>query len=177
MPAQASWSESWKVSGRVDPPRGFAFAAIHISGIDIGFYCVHLKSNLVRGDVERHQQLNILKRELATKQLMNHVRDLQSRMVPSVKAVVIGGDFNTNRDQPLFVSEKTHDLLTSAGFKNGFPDSMPLTERITHPGKGSYPDSTFDCIFTKGARPVKCRITQSALSDHHPVTCDLEISP
>ena len=56
------------------------------------------------GDVEA--QLNIAKRELASEQLISHVVDVQRRLMPSVKAVVIGGDFNTNRDQALFVSEK-----------------------------------------------------------------------
>jgi hypothetical protein len=31
--------------------------------------------------------------------------------MPTVKAVVIGGDFNTNRDEALFVSERTLDAL------------------------------------------------------------------
>lgn len=174
--AQASWSESWKSTGKVDPPRGFAFSSIRVSGVEIAFYCVHLKSNLVRRDFEQQTQLNILKRERAMAQLMDHVRDLQHRLLPSVAAVVIGGDFNTNKDQPLFVSEKTLDLLSSSGFTNGFAESTPLIRRITHPGKGKYPDATFDYIFAKGLVSMGCRTLQTSVSDHFPVTCDFSVS-
>jgi endonuclease/exonuclease/phosphatase (EEP) superfamily protein YafD len=102
---------------------------------------------------------------------MDHVRELQRRILPSVKAVVIGGDFNTNKDQALFVSEQTLD-----GFASGFPDSTPLLQRITHPGKGAYPDATFDYIFAKGLAPTKCRTLKTSVSDHLPVTCDLKIT-
>jgi endonuclease/exonuclease/phosphatase family metal-dependent hydrolase len=176
-PAQSSWSEPWKpTAGQVDPPRGFAFAAIRVSRADIGFYCVHLKSNLTRGDFERQRQLNILKREQATEQLMDHVRELQRRVLPAVKAVIVGGDFNTNRDQPLFVSERTLDLLASSGFKNAFPDSTPLVQRITHPANEGYPNATFDYIFSKGLQPSGCRILETSLSDHRPVTCSFVTS-
>ncbi len=174
MPAQASWSESWTPSGKADPPRGFAFSSIRLGGSEIAFYCVHLKSNLVRGDSERVTQTNIAKRERATAQLMDHVRGLHS-MLPLVKGIVIGGDLNTNKDQSMFVSEQTLDLLSSSGFKNCFSVSAPLAERITHPGHGKYPDATFDYIFSRGLERSGCRISQTSVSDHFPVTCDLQI--
>lgn len=175
-PAQVSWSEPWKSTGKADPPRGFAFSSIRMSGVDIAFYCVHLKSNLVRGDFERQTQTNIFKRERAMAQLMDHVHELHS-ILPSVKGVVIGGDFNTNRDQSLFVSEQTLDLLSSSGFANGFSASTPLLKRITHAGQGKYPDATFDYIFSKGVQRTGCRISQTSVSDHFPVTCDLQLQP
>jgi endonuclease/exonuclease/phosphatase family metal-dependent hydrolase len=175
-PAQSAWSESWKIKGTVDPPRGFAFAVFRFGEVDVGFYSVHLKSNLVRGNAERQSQLNILKRELASEQLISHVVDVQRRLMPSVKAVVVGGDFNTNRDQPLFLSEKTLDCLSQTGFKSAFSESLPLAQRITHPGKGKYPDATFDYLFLKGLEPVAApKITPVSVSDHRPVTCEIKI--
>ncbi|MGI8957339.1 MAG: endonuclease/exonuclease/phosphatase family protein [Chthoniobacterales bacterium] len=170
-----SWSESWKATGHSDPPRGFAFAAVHLFGKNVGFYCVHLKSNLVKHDANREQQLNILKREIAAAQLMKHVQDLQGRVLPSIKAVVVGGDFNTNGDQSTFVSEKTLDSLSSAGFRTAFPVFPPLEQRITHPGDGQYPDATFDYLFFKGAKPTDYKIVQTGVSDHLPLTCNFMI--
>ena len=176
MPAQASWSESWTPSGKADPPRGFAFSSIRLGGSEIAFYCVHLKSNLVRGDFERVTQTNIAKRERAMAQLMDHVRGLHN-LLPLVKGIVIGGDLNTNKDQSLFVSEQTLDLLSSSGFKNCFSVSTPLADRITHPGHGKYPDATFDYIFSRGVERSGCRISQTSVSDHFPVTCDFQVEP
>ena len=173
-PAQAAWSESWKHKGKVDPPRGFAFAAIRYGEHDVGFYSLHLKSNLVRRNGDLEAQLNIAKRELAVDQLSDHINEVQSRMMPTVRAVIVGGDFNTNKDQPLFVSERTLDVMTSAGFVSVFGDT-PVAQRITHPGGGRYPDATFDYIFLKSAKPLTMpRLTHSSLSDHLSVTCDVE---
>jgi hypothetical protein len=64
--ADAAWSEPWKSRGRIDPPRGYAFAAFCIGKDLVGFYSVHLKSNLIRGgDRFQQTQFNILKREAA----------------------------------------------------------------------------------------------------------------
>jgi endonuclease/exonuclease/phosphatase family metal-dependent hydrolase len=173
--AQAAWSERWVYRGRVDPPRGFAFATIRYGDNDIAFYSVHLKSNLARGTGELEPQLNILKREIATDQLVEHSRKIEQTILPSVKHIVVGGDFNTNTDQPLFVSERTLGTLAGAGFKDVFTGLLPFS-RITHPGSGRYPDATFDYLFFRNlqmASPAK--ISASALSDHRPVTCDFEL--
>jgi endonuclease/exonuclease/phosphatase family metal-dependent hydrolase len=174
IPAQAAWSESWKTNGRVDPPRGFAFAAVRFGDIDIGFYSVHLKSNRTLGNEEVQSQFNILKRELAIEQITVHVKSLQRQLMPTVKAVVIGGDFNTNRDEPLFASEKTLQALTSAGFNSVFSERHPLEDRVTHPASGKYPDATFDYLFLKGIGPVgNPKLVPVSISDHRPVTCDI----
>jgi endonuclease/exonuclease/phosphatase family metal-dependent hydrolase len=132
--AQAAWSERWKLMNRVDPPRGFAFAWFKIGSQDIGFYSVHLKSNLItHGDREAEAAKNIQKREVAITQLLTHIHDVISTTMPTIKGVVIGGDFNTNHDQEMFVAEKTLDSLLDAGYQNGF-ERLPLSERVTHQG-------------------------------------------
>lgn len=140
-PAFAAWSDRWKTFGTVDPPRGYAFAAIRYGTNDVGFYSVHLKSNLTWSDPQRGNQLNILKRELAAEQIMRHVKETRMLLTNQLEAVVIGGDFNTNPDQDLFVSDNTLRLFTEEGFSSGFED-LPLLNRVTHPGKGRYPDAT-----------------------------------
>ena len=100
----------------VDPPRGFAFAWFKIGNENIGVYSLHLKSNLImRGNNEVETAKNIRKREVATQQLLNHLRDTIATAISSITTVIVGGDFNTNKDQPMFASEKTLSTLTDAG--------------------------------------------------------------
>jgi hypothetical protein len=91
--------------------------------------------------------------------------------MPMVKSFVVGGDFNTNLDQPEFAQEKTLPKLTAAGFRNSMEGASPF-QRITHPGSGHYPDATFDYLFGANLVPAKPLITPSKASDHYPVTCD-----
>jgi endonuclease/exonuclease/phosphatase family metal-dependent hydrolase len=174
-PAQAAWSESWKAMDGVDPPRGFAFAWFKIGGTDVGVYAVHLKSNLImKSDKTVEARKNIRKREVAIAQLLNHIRDVIAPKMPMVKSFVVGGDFNTNVDQPDFAQEKTLATLTAAGFRNSVEGS-PLLQRITHPRSGPYPDATFDYLFGSNLIPAKPLITPSKASDHYPVTCDFSL--
>jgi endonuclease/exonuclease/phosphatase family metal-dependent hydrolase len=168
--AQAAWAEPWKSMNGVDPPRGFAFAWFKIGSDDIGVYSVHLKSNLItRGNREAETAKNIQKREVAIAQLLAHVRDVIGTTIPSIKGVVIGGDFNTNHDQAMFAAERTLDSLADAGYRNGF-EGLPLSERVTHPGNHGFPDATFDFEFAKGLTASQPSITRSTASDHWPVT-------
>jgi endonuclease/exonuclease/phosphatase family metal-dependent hydrolase len=129
----------------------------------------------VRRNGDMEAQLNIAKRESATDQLVQHVRDVRASVMPSVSSVVVGGDFNTNKDQPLFISERTLDVIQEAGFTNTYGECL-LPARITHPGSGRYPDATFDYIFLQSARQIGLpRLGRSNMSDHLSVTCDVEL--
>jgi endonuclease/exonuclease/phosphatase family metal-dependent hydrolase len=168
--AQAAWSEPWKSMNGVDPPRGFAFAWFKIGNEDIGVYSVHLKSNLItHGDREAETAKNIRKREVAITQLLTHVRDVIGTKMPTIKGVVIGGDFNTNHDQAMFAVERTLDSLADAGYENGF-ERLSLSQRVTHPGSHGFPDATFDFIFAKNPTGSQPTVTQTNASDHWPVT-------
>src|SRR6266487_3535474 len=119
--AQAAWAEPWKSMNGVDPPRGFAFAWFKVGSEEIGVYSVHLKSNLItHGDREAETAKNIQKREIAIAQLLTHIHDVIGTTMPTIKRVVIGGDFNTNHDQDMFAAERTLDSLTDARYQNGF---------------------------------------------------------
>jgi endonuclease/exonuclease/phosphatase family metal-dependent hydrolase len=168
--AQAAWAEPWKSMNGVDPPRGFAFAWFKIGNEEIGVYSVHLKSNLItHGDREAETAKNIRKREVAIAQLLTHIRDVVGTTIPTIKGIVIGGDFNTNHDQAMFAAERTLDSLVDAGFQSGF-EGLALSERVTHPGTHGFPDATFDFIFSKGLTAPQPSITRTTVSDHWPVT-------
>jgi hypothetical protein len=55
-------------------------------------------------------------------------------------------------------------------------EGASLLQRITHPGKGPYPDATFDYLFGSNLVPAKPQITASKASDHYPVTCDFSVA-
>lgn len=174
IPAQAAWSESWKSMEGIDPPRGFAFAWFKIGNADIGVYSLHLKSNLVtHGNTEIETAQNIRKREVSVQQLLAHIHDVIGTVIPSIKGLVVGSDFNTNHDQAMFAAEKTLDTLTSAAYQSVF-EGIPFEQRITHPGSHGFPDATFDYLFGKNVRMGKATITPTNVSDHLPVTCDVE---
>ncbi len=174
-PAQAAWSEPWKSMDGVDPPRGFAFAWFKFGGSDVGIYSLHLKSNLImKSDKTVEALKNIRKREVSISQVLNHMRDVITPALPLVKSFVVGGDFNTNLDQPDFAAEKTLATLSAAGFRSS-TDGAPRTQRVTHPGNGPYPDATFDYLFGRNLIPARTLITPSKASDHYPVTCDFSL--
>jgi endonuclease/exonuclease/phosphatase family metal-dependent hydrolase len=170
IPATASWAENWNTISISDPPRGFAFASFRVGTNDIGVYGVHLKSNLVRGDVERGRQLNILKRELAAEKVMRHIKESPFNKTNQLEVVVVGGDFNTTLDQNEFASENTLTVFKDNGFESGY-DTIAPKDRVTIPGKGKYPDATFDYLFTLpngvSSKPI---ITPNSVSDHYPVS-------
>jgi endonuclease/exonuclease/phosphatase family metal-dependent hydrolase len=175
IPAQAAWSESWKSMEGIDPPRGFAFAWFKLGNADIGVYSLHLKSNLVTHDnPEIETAQNIRKREVSIQQLLAHIHDVIGPLIPSIKGLIVGGDFNTNHDQSTFAAENTLDNLTSAAYESVF-EGIPFEQRITHPGSHGFPDATFDYFFGKNVKFGKPIITQSNVSDHLPVTCDVMI--
>jgi endonuclease/exonuclease/phosphatase family metal-dependent hydrolase len=173
--AQAGWAESWKSMNGVDPPRGFAFAWFKIGNEDMGVYSVHLKSNLItHGNREAETAKNIRKREVAIVQLLTHVQDVIETTIPTIKGIVIGGDFNTNHDQEMFAAERTLDSLADAGYQNGF-EGLPLSERVTHPGTHGFPDATFDFIFAKSLTASQPTVAHANASDHWPVTRDFRL--
>ena len=174
-PAQAAWAERWKSMEGIDPPRGFVFAWFKIGGSDLGVYSVHLKSNLIiRGNKKEAAAKNIRKREVAAHQLVEHLKSVVATAIPNIRGTIIGGDFNTNQDQSMFLSEKTFAILEAAGFQNSTAQ-LPLLQRVTHPSSGRYPNATFDYLWVKNGNAGAPRILNSPISDHYPLTCDIEI--
>ena len=119
---------------------------------------------------------SIQKRQAATKQLLEHVNTVLPQRIPAIQTVIIGGDFNTNLDQQVFATERTLKTLANAGFIDP-SRNIPLSQRITHPANGGYPDATLDYTFVKNGIPAKPVFTKTDVSDHYPVTCDIELIP
>jgi len=66
------------------------------------------------------------------------------------------------------------DTLGTGAFRSVF-EKLPFEQRITHPGTNGFPDATFDYFFGKNVLMGKPIITQTNVSDHLPVTCDVAI--
>jgi len=111
---------------------------------------------------------------VAIAQLLTHVPDVIGKTMPTIKGVVIGGDFNTNRDQAMFEAEKTLDSLIGAGYQNGF-EELPLDRRVTHPANHGFPDATFDYVFIRDLQASPPTVTQTSASDHWPVTREFHL--
>jgi endonuclease/exonuclease/phosphatase family metal-dependent hydrolase len=156
LPATTNEWHCWNTVGVMDPPRGYAMATFAYSNETVRVFSVHLKSNLTRGNAERENQLNILKRELAVEQLLH--------VIGTNNNVVVGGDFNTDMAKLEFVSEHTLLALRDAGFVSCYnSDNTP----ITCPGRGQHADATFDYLWCRG-RCVWIKTTThcSESSDH-----------
>lgn len=163
--AEAAWSERWKRKSGRKITRGYTFASLRIKGRTVEFYSLHLKSN--RGGTP---ESNMAQREAAIEQLLEHASEMEKIFQGPF---VVGGDFNTNRDQPLFAGERTLGLLEQAGFVDPSA-ALPASERNTHPGRGK--STTFDYLLSRGfKRPGKLQVPQAEVSDHRPVLIELEL--
>ena len=172
--AVGAWAKKWEHTGPVDPPRGFAFAVIPFGDQQAGFYSVHLKSNLTRGDREQEEKLNVAKRETSARLLVEHSAQMR-KDYPGIAGFVIAGDFNTNPDDPKFASEQTLRLLQGERFGNPIL-KLARKNRITWPSDGKYPDATFDYIFAHGLTPVgNPEILGAPILDHRAVTVELRL--
>ena len=175
-PALAAGAAEWMSDVRIQVPGGFVFAVIPFGTEKIGLYSVQLKNNVIRGNYERENQLSILKREWSAEHLLRHASSAQLFRTNRVDSTIIAGNFNTTIDQTRFISEKTLRLLEAAGFANGYAN-VPAQNRVTFPGRGRSADVTFDYIYARDAAFVaKPEISFSELSDHFPVTVELEIN-
>jgi hypothetical protein len=62
----------------------------------------------------------------------------------------------------------------SAAYQSVF-EGIPFEQRITHIGSHGFPDATFDYLFGKNVKFGTPIITQTNVSDHLPLTCDVAI--
>ena len=55
-------------------------------------------------------------------------------------------------------------------------EKVPLSERVTNPAKGRYPDACFDGFLVRGAAKISCKaIPIHGVSDHFPVMLTVAI--
>jgi endonuclease/exonuclease/phosphatase (EEP) superfamily protein YafD len=166
LPPLSAWSELWKPSGAIVPPRGFAFAAYEIAPRRLLLvYALHLKSN--RGEI--HEDMRI--REESILQLIAHMKAMENAYGKlGTLSWIVGGDFNTAPDELRFASEKTLASLRAQNFRWAW-EAMPFNSRITVPADLRYPAASFDQIFYRGATLLKAWVanTSPQSSDHRAV--------
>jgi endonuclease/exonuclease/phosphatase (EEP) superfamily protein YafD len=166
LPSLSAWSELWKPSGAVVPPRGFAFAAYELTPRHLLLvYALHLKSN--RGEI--HEDIRI--REESMQQLVAHLKAMEAAYGKlGTLSWIVGGDFNTAPDEPRFGSEKTIPTLRADGFQWCW-QGVSFNSRITVPADLRYPAASFDQIFYRGPTLVKAWVanTSPQSSDHRAV--------
>jgi endonuclease/exonuclease/phosphatase family metal-dependent hydrolase len=169
----SAWSELWKPSGAIVPPRGFSFAAYQLAPRQLLLvYALHLKSN--RGEIREDIRI----REESMQQLIAHMKAMENAYGKlGALSWIVGGDFNTAPDEPRFASEKTVPSLRAAGFRWCW-EGMPFTSRITVPADLRYPAACFDQIFFRNATLVKSWVTNTSpqSSDHRAVSATLSCS-
>jgi endonuclease/exonuclease/phosphatase family metal-dependent hydrolase len=168
----SAWSELWKPSRAIVPPRGFSFAAYQLVPRELLLvYALHLKSN--RGEVREDIRI----REESMQQLIAHMKAMENAYGKlGALSWIVGGDFNTAPDEPRFASEKTVPSLRAAGFSWCW-EGVPFTSRITVPADLRYPAACFDQIFFRNATLVKAWVanTSPQSSDHRAVNATLSL--
>jgi endonuclease/exonuclease/phosphatase family metal-dependent hydrolase len=168
----SAWSELWKPSGAMVPPRGFAFAVYQLAPRQLLLvYALHLKSN--RGEI--HEDIRI--RGESMQQLGAHMKAMTYAYGKlGDLSWIVGGDFNTAPDEPRFASEKTIPNLRAAGFRWCW-EGVRFNSRITLPPDLRYPAACFDHIFFRGATLLKAWVagTSPESSDHRAVNAVLKL--
>lgn len=166
FPPLSAWSELWKPSGAIVPPRGFAFAVYQLAPRQLLLvYALHLKSN--RGEI--HEDIRI--REESMLQLLAHMKAMSTVYSKlGTLSWIVGGDFNTAPDEPRFASEKTIASLRGEDFRWSW-EAIPFNSRITVPADLRYPAASFDHIFFRGVTLMRAWVanTSPQASDHRPV--------
>jgi endonuclease/exonuclease/phosphatase (EEP) superfamily protein YafD len=162
----SAWSELWKPSGAIVPPRGFAFAAYQLAPRQLLLvYGLHLKSN--RGEIREDIRI----REESMQQLVAHMKVMDNAYSKlGALSWIVGGDFNTAPDEPRFAGEKTVPTLRAAGFRWCW-EGIPFASRVTVPADLRYPAASFDHIFFRGATLLKAWVSKTSpqSSDHRAV--------
>ncbi len=168
----SAWSELWKRSGAVVPPRGFAFAAYQLAPRQLLLvYALHLKSN--RGEI--HEDIRI--REASMLQLVSHMKAMNNAYNKlGALSWIVGGDFNTTPDDQRFAAEKTVPNLRAEGFGWCW-EGTTFASRITVPASLRYPAACFDQIFLRGATLGKAWVAETSpqSSDHRAVNAMFSI--
>ena len=169
----SAWSELWKPSGAIVPPRGFAFAAYELAPRQLLLvYALHLKSN--RGEIREDMRI----REESIVQLIAHLKAMETAYAKlGTLGWIVGGDFNTAPDEPRFASEKTLTALRAQNFHWSW-EGVPFNSRITVPADLRYPAASFDQIFYRGPALLKAWVanTSPQSSDHRAINATFNLT-
>ena len=162
--------QPWQSERHVEMPRGFTYAVLGRGDGLVAAFCVHLKANVNWSGAVLETQKNIYKREFASAQILEKLRELRTRYGDRLTRAVVGGDFNTNEDDETFVSEATIRSFYGAHFRSCFR-GWSQEQRTTPPASGGFPGCTFDYILYRGFGHIRSRRigVGAPISDHNPV--------
>ena len=168
LPVVAAWAEPWKAGAEIQPRRGFAAAALRLEdGRLLLVYSLHLKSN--RSASPEQAELNFRTRDESIRQLLDHVKQMETVVFPGhIAGVVLGGDFNTNGDGQF--GDHVVAMLREAGFHHTW-EGVAAEKRPTWRGNQQFSPATFDHFFTRGLPKSRARMLKvpEEASDHQPV--------
>jgi len=169
LPSRSAWAASWQPA-QVTPPRGYACAVFEPApGLHLLVYSVHLKSNRTEPGLSADQCRAM--REESARQLLAHVEEMTAFYQKDGPVMtLLGGDFNTHRDQPELAADRTLSLIEGAGFANPWTN-VAAPQRHTWVGSDDFPPCTFDYLFGRGLalRNTRLQETKVRVSDHLPV--------
>lgn len=175
VPSRSAWAAAWDPAD-VSPPRGYACAVYEPApGQILLTYSVHLKSNRTEPGLTSAQCMAM--REESTRQMLAHVEEMTAHYGKEGRvSVLLGGDFNTHRDEPELAAERTLGLIEAAGFGNPWTN-VAAKQRHTWVGSDDFPPCTFDYIFARGVHIVDTRLVplEIKVSDHLPVLGHLRL--
>jgi endonuclease/exonuclease/phosphatase family metal-dependent hydrolase len=175
QPALAVWSDKWKSVNSVDASRGYVFAAVQHGNKVVGVYSLELKDNAVNGHVDLGTQLNILQRERAAEQLVRDIGSISQRFKSTIDAFIVAGNFNTDPEDGLFVSENTLHLFEEAGFSNAF-QRLPSEHRVTALGEGGAFAATLVYVLGKNvAFASNPKVLSTQMAGSAPMVVDLDV--
>ena len=163
--------ERWRNEDGIKPPRGFVYALLDYKDSYIACFGLHLKANGAENEFSLVKQ----QRETSSRQLLRKIKEVKASHTNKTVRVIIAGDFNTNVDDKKFLQEDTLRSLYAAHYRSCFRDLKPK-DRVTHPGRGKYADTTFDYILYKDfpKDPVTKIFPGTGVSDHHIVGSKFE---
>jgi len=156
-------TEPWRFQGESKLPGGYTFAAFQNREQRVGVF------NLQMG---AQQML-----ALTARQLVDELKVIRRWEANRVDVFIIAGTLNTFSENSATVYETLTHLLGEAGFADGLID-LPPTQRSTL-SVGNVPTiGTADFILVEtNAVGINPQIVPTSVSEHYPVTCEVEVKP
>lgn len=159
LPLVMAGTSGWPVSKEgVAPPRGIAFSEVELSDRSVLLiFTVHLKSNF-RGAEKYNEAQNRAMRETAVRLFVDYAVAKKAAITDRiVRGVLLGGDFNTIYPRSVFRGERTARILENAGFLFMGSDGL-------------------DHFWSLGiTNAFFSAFSEYTVSDHHPVTLDIDL--
>lgn len=162
-PAYFTWSEAWQSKTAEALPQGVAFAAIQTDAQRLGFFTA------LFGDQPSGAELG--------RRLLDEVESVGRWETNQVQTFVIGASSGALVEHPDKVLRKASLVLDRAGFIDAL-EEMPSELKTTLPPKIAGFQTLADYLGAgPSGIPSNPRITVSPVSEHYPVTCDVDLDP